>query len=503
MVLYRKDVAASLEYISEHGIGVDVYRPQTTSLVEYGTIEMASGPTVEKEWQKEVRLYDLNSVGIFGNSLDMIGYTASTAQLEYVDPYTELPISDPILQSRTHAPKWRDGKDIADILFAGTRALASVGEIDLVKIPDGKGDYEYDLFHVSQRDSETPNTIDKKTGRIIEYGTITYRLRDSITTATSKITVSKENVERCFVPQPGANHEAYAPARRVLPQLRLYSQIMTQFQRIAMSNSLMTKGVYLGEDDGEWLRDERYMSQFKDSSKAIPPSVNDMVQQARRVAAGHVDPWWPLMGSTEPKAIDLTTSFDEQAREQLKQCNIEIALGLNIPAKMLLGEDTTHFVEWTQKEELRTFAVSPLLDILIRFLDKHIYSYYPAKYGYSAKLSYNFDDASAMALNPAQLIEMFKIGVIGKKGIGRILKLSPEDMVITQEDIQARRELLTGDSGLQQAQLAERDAQQRGQQIQAVPDSSPLTNGNMRQGNENKQDVVATLSAGQKIKKKI
>lgn len=462
----KKDIAASLEYISEDGQGINVFRPALNIFKSL----IGIGPPVEESWQKELRHYDLNHVGIFGNSLDIIAFTAAAASLEYVDPTNLAPIPDAILQEKILQPVWRGDKDIFEMLFVLVRSLGQVGEIDLVCING-----EYDLFQISQRVKDTKNKYDKQ-GNLLAYGTVTYRQRD--TDEHDLVTISKQHIERCFVPQPGANHEAYAPGRRVLPWMRLYAQIVTQFQRIAFSNSLMTKGVYLGEDDRTWEQNEEYLSQFSNPNQAVPPIVNDMAKMAQEISkGGKLAPWWPMMGPEKPIAIDLTTSFDEQARQVIKDCDREIALGLNIPSRLLLGDNVNHFAEWLQDEQFRTYAVAPLLKIAIKFLDKHIYSKYPTKYGYAAKLWYSFDELTANSLNPAQFIELFKIGVVGSQGIQRHLKLSAQDAYLSPQDIQLRRELLTGDSGLQQAQLAQR----YGQQANAVGPNNPLTNGQLRQ----------------------
>ena len=487
MVQYRKKtVAGSLEYIDEDG-GLGIFKPVVNLAQKMLGI---TGPPAEESWQKEVRHYDLNGVGILGHSLDIIGFTAAAARLHFVDPISYVEIDDLLLQEKIYEAKWRGDKDIFEMLFVMVRALASVGEIDLVCI-----DGEYDLFQVSQRVKSSPNELDRR-GNVVKWGTVTYKQRNSDKT-TDTVTVSKEYIERCFVPQPGANHEAYAPTRRILPVLRLYSQIMTQFQRIAFSNSLMTKGLYLGEDDGDWIRDEEYTSNFDNPSKAVPPIVNDLTQLSKAIAAGEsLAPWYPMMGAIEPKAIDLTTSFDEQARQTLKDCDEAIAIGLNLPAKMLLGDNVNHFGEYLQDEQFRTFGVAPLLKIALTFLDKHIYSKYAFKANRAAKLWFSYDHITRTTLNPAQFIELFKIGVVGSAEIQRQLGISPKAGILSPEDIQFRRELLTGDSGLQQAQLSQRDAQRQGQEKQAVPATNPLTNGQMRQESAQKPSKAPSDTGG-------
>lgn len=479
MVMWKKNenITASLEYVEEAGGGLNVFRP-VVSFVQ----RMFSGKKEETSWQSEVRFYDLNHTGILGHSLDIIGFTASSARLMYVDRLDYTEDKNELLQQQIYKDIWRDGQDIFEILYKGVRALASVGEFDLIYV-DGK----YDILHCSQRIS----TYKRKDGTQITR----YRQRAGIETGESVLEVESENIERCYVPEPGNNLEAYAPTRRVLPHLRLYSQIMAQFQNIARSNSLMTKALYLGEDDGDWQRNQEYINSFTNPSEALPPAVNDLTQLAQRIAKGDLlAPWYPLMGPTKPEAVDLTTSFDEHAREMLVESDKGIAEGLNIPARLIFGDNLTHFSDWVNDEQFRNFGVVPVLKVMIKFLDTNIFSKYALKYGSGSILWFSYDHVARTALNPQQFIELFKTGIVGSAEVRRQLGIPEAAKLLSPEDIQYRRELLTGDSGLQQDLLSARDARQSGMEKNAVPDSAPLTNGQKRMSNVGKAPGTPVLA---------
>jgi len=452
-------IAAELQYDTSSG-GLELVRPV------YRVFDMLRGINTlkEKSWQAKARYYALNNIGLFGHSLDIIAYTAGQARLQYVNPTTYLEIQDPILQSKLGYPKWRADKTIYEALISAVWALACVGEFDLVYI-----DGEYDIFHVSQR----LRSYQKKDGK--KY--ILYKQREE-DTKRDTIEIEENNIERCFVSQPGANYDAYSPARRILPDLELYEQITKQFTRIAYSNSLLPKFFYLGIDDNEWQQDEKYLSQFDDPNKAIPPVVNDAANLAKEATKDTFSaPFLPMMGPEAPQAIDATTSFDEQSRMMRKDIRATIADGLNIPARLLVSDDITHFSEAAQSEDLRNNATIPLLKVVLACFDKHIYSRYATSSGYSAKLWYSYDHiARSAALNPAQFIELFKIGAIGLSEVRRQLGIPEKAKIQSPEDIIYRRELLTGDSGLQQQQLA----QKYGQEANAANPTAPLAHGQTR-----------------------
>lgn len=478
----NKHVAADLNVVTDVGIFKNAWQHLTGAF-----------KSEECGWQKEIREADLGGVGILGHSFDIIGFTAAMAKVVYVDPIDEHVIKEPILQNKITSVQWRNDKDIYEMIFAMVRYIVSAGEFDLIEV-----DGVYDVMSCAQRIKTVDNEYLDATETIIKKpGYVQYRLRGESVTPTkdNTITVPLDKVERCFWAQPGTSADAYCPARRVLPHIRLYQQIVRQFQRIAFSNGLAQQLLYLGIDDGAWRRDKEYLSQFDNPDKAIPPVANDVVQTGKEIASGmSTSPFYVTMGPNPPAKLDLTVSFDEQARQQLFDSEKAIATGLNIPARFVLADqDLSHFVEAWQDEQFRNFGVIPPLKIVLNFLDKAIYSKYSQKFNIPAKLWYSYQHISRVALNPAQLIELFKVGAIGTAFIHQTLGIQEGDALLSAEDIRYRRELLTGDSGLQQEQLANRDAQRQGIEKNAVSDITPLPDGKMRQSDTSKPAVTSAL----------
>jgi len=481
MPQWRKDpdatiISANLEYLPNTDGYLELAYPQDN----IGQ-QRAFGATIrtnEEGWQTEIRNADLNGAGIVGHSFDLLAFTAAMTEIEYVDRVSGLKIKSPVLQSKLSLPIWRDDKDIDEIIFAAVRYLASVGEYYLVNV-DGK----YDIFGCNQKAK-----VEKLKHQNGEWVSYTYFWQREGEPEDNWVKVRSSDVSRGYFSRPGANREAYSPGRRVLPEIRTAMQIMKQFQRIAFSNTLVTKSIYLGADDMAWTRDQQYMSQWADPQMAVPPVVNDLTNLGDSVAKGkNSAPWHLMMGPNEPKVLDLTTSFDINARQTLQDLKISIAEYLNIPAQMLISEgEENHFGKYATDERLRNYGYGPLLRVVLKHLYKEIFSSFANESQYDAKLDFSLDKLAKSTLNPTQAIELFKVGAIGKYGILKILNVPEEYAVQTPEDDQRRRELLTGDSGLQQQLLSERDAQAQGIAKNAVPDSAPLTDGRARQGQPSK-----------------
>ncbi len=481
MPQWRKDpdatiISANLEYLpnADGYLEIDVPRDNFAQ----HRVFSPKIRTNEEAWQAEIRNADASGMGIVGHSFDLLAFTAAMTDIEFVDRVSGLRIKSPVLQSKLSLPIWRDDKDLDEIIFSMVRYLASVGEYYLVKINGF-----YDIFGCNQK--AKVEKIQQPNGEWISY---TYFWQRDGEKEENWIRVPSSDVSRGYFSRPGANREAYSPGRRVLPEIRTAMQIMRQFQRIAFSNTLVTKSIYLGADDMAWTRDKMYMDQWADPSMAVPPVVNDLTNLGDSVAKGNNNaPWHLMMGPNDPKVLDLTTSFDENARQTLQDLKISIAEYLNIPAQMLLSNgEENHFGKYATDERLRNYGYGPLLRVALKHLYKEIFSSFANEYQYDAKLDFSLDKLAKSTLNPTQAIELFKVGAIGKYGILKILNVPEEYAVQTAEDDQRRRELLTGDSGLQQDLLAERDAQARGIAKNAVPDSAPLTDGKARQGEPKK-----------------
>lgn len=483
-----KKIDASLDFSTKTG-GLELIRPTIPASQKM----LSLTPDEEQSWQMRIRHCDQVGVGILGHALDIIAFVAAMAWIQYEDFYTRQRIDDPQLQSFLAEDLWHDSKDIEEIIFFGVRELNLVAELYLIEYPDQYGQNRYDIvstnqfirkFQVNQKNPKRRPTTD-------DPWFWEFRLRDE-SRPSSNIIVEDGKVHRCFNPKSGATREAYAPTARILTEAELNLKILKMFERIADSNSLVTKIAYLGQDDGQWMMDQDYKSQFSDPTKAVPPVVNDLSNLARGIKDGkYNDPWQLMMGPVAPTAVDLTTSFDKEAREQINQNNIAIATGLNAPATLLLEKsDTSHFHEFVNNDRLRNFASDPTLKLFLRFLFKHVFEKEALKRNYKARLGFTYDKVMRSTLNPAQFIELFKIGAVGMKAIARHLNLSEEDMQLTAEDIRYRRELVTGDSGLQQEQLAQR----YGQDANAVSYDNPLTNGQKRQETSNIEKVDAALN---------
>lgn len=433
-------------------------------------------PDKQHSWQTRIRACDQKGVGILGHALDIIGFVASMADPYYNDFYTKQKIDDPQLQKHLQENIWHDNQDLEEIFFFGVRELSLVGELYLIQYPDSQGTMLYDIISTNQLVKKTQINTDnpKKRPRPHDPWVYEFRLREESDTKTN-IIVEEKNVHRCFNRRSGATREAYAPTRRILQEAELNLKILRMFARIADSNSLVTKIAYLGQDDGQWMLNKDYTSQFSDPTKAVPPVVNDLSKLAQGIHKGEYnDPWQLMMGPVAPTAVDLTTSFDKEAREQISQNNEAIALGLNAPATLLLERaDTSHFHEFVNDDRLRNFASDPMLKTFLKFLHKHVFEKEAVKLGYKTSLGFSYDNVLRSTLNPAQLIELNKAGVISLKGIRRHLSISEVDATFTSEDHQIRQELLNTSSAL--------EARKYGMEAHAVGYENPLTNGQMRQ----------------------
>ena len=138
-------------------------------------------------------------------------------------------------------------------------------------------------------------------------------------------------------------------------------------------------------------------------------------------------PFYPMMSDVKPEAIDLTTSIDATILDTLNFLQQQIAVGLNIPARLLTGESGNHWSDWLLDGQLKQFAVEPLLQVALKGI-----SPIAKDIGSAQKFGYNFVGKSS--LDASQALDAYSLGIVGSDFVRDSIGATDTDKP-TEEDI--------------------------------------------------------------------
>lgn len=359
-------------------------------------------------WQQKAKYFDCNN-SLLGYSLDMVASVASSANIFLIAGGKEL--TDDISKSKLDSFTNRYGQSFQDIIFSAVRLLALFGEFDLVKIDDDFGE-DYVVLSTFQRDSQSGDTIK-------------YRLTEN---SQDFLTVAKDDVVRIVNSKTGTIWEAYSTVERILPMLEIYDNLLNQLKTIAHSNTIFPKIGWFGPDDGLWRNNSDNSFDDAGLNNSVPPVIADAVQLSKQMMAGDkFAPFYPMMSDVKPEAIDLTTSIDATILDTLNFLQQQIAVGLNIPARLLNGDSGNHWSDWLLDGQLKQFAVEPLLRIALKGLAP-----VAKDIGNAQRFGYNFVGKSS--LDASQALDAYSLGIVGSDFVRDAIGATDADKP-TEEDI--------------------------------------------------------------------
>lgn len=358
----------------------------------------------EDTWQAEVRKYDLEEIGILGYTFDMIASVASTTRL-FIE-YKGKEVDNPAIQNVLHRMKWRYHDNLSEAIYGQIRLLASVGEFEVAMV-----DNTLAYFSVSQRIKSTSDLYQR------------YSLTDD---NKAYADIPKQNILRCFTPRPGRTLEAYSPARRVLPLLNIYSEVLNSIGKTAKSAQSIPTIVWLGRDDESWRSDDEYVASFGDNNPAVPKILNDFSGLARKMMKNEIyAPFFPMVGEDKPEVMHINSPIDTGTISILEDLDKRIATGLNIPAQLITAESTNHWNAWMHDQQLKRQTIEPNMNRITALWTLILHEHYGLDRKYN--VGFAFDSVDQSSEDKKIAIEAYRQKIVSSEYVRKVIGASPDD----------------------------------------------------------------------------
>lgn len=372
-----------------------------------------------QDWQQQSLYYD-ESCGMLGNAADLIAAIAQQAEfkVKFVNN-KDNPLLEGLEEAKAFVPVVAFSKDLTELVFDAVRIMFLIGEFYFVNLQEDnckfvncKPSYGWCVLNIG---AVVDNAADKKYKRF-SLGS------DCYVDVLNQYDDGRDNLVRVIRSNSREVFEAFSPVKRVLSDLDSLVSISTSQRNIIKSNAVFPNIIVLPKSEAKTLAPVAGQSTAGGGVGGADSEVAGMMQLAKDQMAGKKQaPFTVLQTNGNVEVIKLSIPIDPNFLATKEDTVASIALGLNIPTRVLTGEGGNHWSDWLLDDDLKTFAVKPILDIVV----KHFSMMYESNSRFKPVLTYSFPQTQSIDVDKA--LEGYKAGIVGSSFVRKSLKAEEAD----------------------------------------------------------------------------